>query len=146
MNVELKEVHVGQEINKRLQELKMKKTEFGRLIGVPQQHINRILERDTMETKKLVNVCRVLDINIFAKFCSFPTSINAYLAAVSMSGAATNLVGDNAIVAQMEIYKKTVEMLQVQNKLLEEQVSQLKSNLVDKDQIISLYKTQLKNK
>lgn len=34
INVELKPVHVGQEIAKRLDELNMTKTEFGRLIGV----------------------------------------------------------------------------------------------------------------
>lgn len=34
INVELKPVHVGQEIAKRLDKLNMTKTEFGRLIGV----------------------------------------------------------------------------------------------------------------
>ena len=83
INIELKEVHVGQAIKHRIEELGLTKSEFGRLIGVPQQHINRLLERGTMETKKLCKVSQALDFNFFALFCTFPTSVNAYLATVT---------------------------------------------------------------
>ena len=64
-NIQIKDVHVGQAIKKRYEATGMTKTEFGRLIGVPQQHINRIFERDTMETKKLAKICQALDYNFF---------------------------------------------------------------------------------
>lgn len=83
-NIELKEVHIGKAIKERLNELKMTKTEFGRLIGVPQQHVNRIFERETIETKKLIKISRALDFNFFALFCQFPTNISAYLSAVAL--------------------------------------------------------------
>lgn len=138
MDIELKNVHVGNEIAKRIQELDMSKTEFGRLIGVQQQHVNRILERETMETSKLVNVCNALDLNIFAKFCSFPTKINAYLAAVSMAGNANNCVGDASMLAELEIKKTENIGLQQQIEILKGQIAQLQSQLEDKDHIISL--------
>ena len=138
MDVELKEIHVGQEIKKQIEKLGMPKTEFGRLAGIPQQHVNRVLERETMETKKLVKICKILDLNIFALFCSFPTNINAYLAAVSTSGDAKNYIGDAAMLAELEIIKTGNSGLANENKRLAEQVDQLKSQLQDKDVIIGL--------
>lgn len=148
-NIELKEVHVGHAIKARLEKLNMTKTEFGRQIGVPQQHINRILERETMETAKLVKICKVLDYNFFALFCSFPTSINAYLAAVALGdGDAQNYIGDAAMLAELELTKEKNNGLEESKKLLQDQVdtlkgqvSQLQSQLTDKDELIKLYKT-----
>lgn len=147
INIASKEVHIGQAIKKRIEELGMTKSEFGRLIGVPQQHINRILERDTMETKKLVKVCRALEFNFFALFCEFPTSVNAYLAAVALGGNATYSVGDASLLAQMEANKVKADGLQENTSLLREQIAilkdqveGLKKQLEDKDEIITLYK------
>lgn len=147
INISLKEVHIGQAIKKRIEELGMTKSEFGRLISVPQQHINRILERDTMETKKLVKVCCALEFNFFALFCEFPTSVNAYLAAVALGGNATYSVGDASLLAQMEANKVRADGLQENTSLLREQIAilkdqveGLKKQLEDKDEIITLYK------
>ena len=56
MDIDIKLVHIGQAIDKRRNELGLSKSELGLRIGVPQQHINRILERETMETSKLAKV------------------------------------------------------------------------------------------
>lgn len=147
INVELKSVHVGQEIAKRLDELNMTKTEFGKLIGVQQQHVNRILERDTMETKKLYKVCQVLDMNFFALFCKFPTSVNAYLAAVVLGdGDANNNIGEAAILSEIEKLKGDVKRYEENNVLLREQIQTLRSNLADKDELIAVYKEQKHSK
>lgn len=147
INIELKSVHVGQEIAKRLDELNMTKTEFGRLIGVQQQHVNRILERDTMETKKLYRVCQVLDMNFFALFCKFPTSVNAYLAAVVLGdGEAMNNIGDAAILSEIEKLKSDVRRFKESNDLLKDQIELLKNNMSDKDELIALYKENKQHK
>ena len=65
MDIDIKLVHIGQAIDKRRNELGLSKSELGRRIGVPQQHINRILERETMETSKLAKVSQALDYNFF---------------------------------------------------------------------------------
>lgn len=141
INVELKSVHVGREIAKRLDELNMTKTEFGKLIGVQQQHVNRILERDTMETKKLYKVCQVLEMNFFALFCKFPTTVNAYLAAVVLgNGDANNNIGEAAILSEIEKLKSDVKHYEESNALLREQIQTLRDNLADKDELIQVYK------
>lgn len=140
MDIELKEIHVGEVIKKRIEELNMTKSEFGRRAGISQQHVNRVLERETMETSKLVKICRILDINIFAQFCSFPTNINAYLAAVTMSGDAKNVIGDAGVLAELEMQKKESDGYQRDVMRLEEMVRNLKSQLDDKNMIIELLK------
>ena len=86
MDNDIKHVHVGQAIDKRRNELGLSKSELGRKIGVPQQHINRILERETMETSRLIKVSEALDFNFFSLFCPKQHHISAHLAAVSLDG------------------------------------------------------------
>ena len=148
INAELKEINIGAVIKKRLDELEMTKSEFGRLIGVPQQHVNRIFEKDSIDTKRLVKICRALDFNFFALYCSFPTSVNAYLAAVALGdGDAKNNIGDTALLAQIESQKvneanlkKTEKDLRNQIAVLQRSVDQLNSQLDDKNEIINLLK------
>lgn len=147
MDIDVKPVHVGQAIDKRRLELRLSKSEFGRKIGVPQQHVNRILERETMETTKLIKVCQALDFNFFALFCSMSHQISAYLAAVTLNGNAHNTIGDNELAAQLskeqavvESQKETIRLLKEQLDNLNTQINRLDSNLKDKDEIIRLLK------
>lgn len=148
INIEIKEIHIGRAIKQRLEELKMSKSEFGRLIGVPQQHINKLLEKETIDTGRLVKVCMALQFNFFALYCSFPTNVSAYLSAVALgNGDASNNVGDTALLSQLEVCKLKLESatkseaaLQDQVNGLKDNVEQLKSNLRDKDEIINLLK------
>ena len=147
MGIDVKPVHIGQAIDKRRLELGLSKSEFGRKIGVPQQHVNRILERETMETTKLIKVCQALDFNFFALFCSMSHQISAYLAAVTLNGNAHNTIGDNELAAQLskeqavvESQKETIRLLKEQLDNLNTQINRLDSNLKDKDVIIELLK------
>lgn len=150
-NIELKEVHIGRAIDKRREELNMSKSEFGRLIKVPQQHVNRIFERETIETAKLVKICRVLDFNFFALYCDFPENVYAFMAAVAMgNGNALNYIGDAALASQIEKQEQKIESME-ENKStlnariadLKDQIDSLKSQLVDKDELIRVYKNQV---
>ena len=148
MNIKLNKIHIGKEIKKRLDELELTKSEFGRRIGVPQQHVNRIFERDTIEVKRLMIICEALDFNFFALFCEMPKSISAYMAAVTTgSGSATSIIGDAAVAAEMEVARERVKGLERERDLLTDQVGtlkdnveQLKSQLADKERIINLAK------
>lgn len=133
---------------KRLDKLEMTKSEFGRLIGVPQQHVNRIFEKESIDTNRLIKICRALDFNFFALFCRFPTNVNAYLAAVALGdGDAKKNIGDTALLAQIEAQtvnvtnlEKTENDLRDQIAVLQRSVNQLTSQLSDKDELIKLYK------
>lgn len=147
-NIELKEVHIGQAIDKRREELNMSKSEFGRLLKVPQQHVNRIFEKESIDTAKLIKICRVLDFNFFALYCEFPDNVYAFMAAVAMgNGDALNCIGDAALASQIEqlnfklsSMEENRDTLKDQIAVLKDQVEQLKSQLSDKDELINIYK------
>lgn len=147
MTIDIKNVHVGEAIDKRRNELGLSKSELGRRIGVPQQHINRILERETMETNRLFKVSETLGFNFFSLFCPVQHQISAYLAAVTLDGNANNNIGDTEIAAQLtkeqavvESQKETIKLLKEQIDSLNAQITRLDSNLKDKDAIIELLK------
>lgn len=145
--IELKDVHIGRAIKKRFDELELTKTEFGHRIGVPQQHINRIFERDSIDTKRLARICQALDYDFFQLYSHGTTSVTAQWSAVSLAGDASNNVGDSALAAQVALLKqKIVDMeenkgeLKSQIRVLKDSIEQLKSQLRDKDELISVYK------
>ena len=147
MTIDIKNVHVGEAIDRRRNELGLSKSELGRRIGVPQQHINRILERETMETNRLSKVSEALGFNFFSLFCPVQHQISAYLAAVTLDGNANNNIGDTEIAAQLtkeqavvESQKETIKLLKEQIDSLNAQITRLDSNLKDKDAIIELLK------
>lgn len=141
MEVAVKSVHIGEAIEKRRLELDISKSELGRRIGVSQQHVNRILKRDTMESKKLVDLCHALDFNFFTLFCEVPPQISAYLAAVTLHGDANNLqliaelTAERAKAAQAE---ERVAELTEKVEMQKEYIESLKNNLEDKNAIIEL--------
>ena len=114
---------------------------------------SRLLERETMETKRLVKACKALDFNFFALFCPVNPQISAYLAAVALDGGdANNNIGDSGLAAQLTAEQTKVENLNGTIKLLKEQIDSLNaqiirldSNLKDKDAIIELLKERRQN-
>ena len=68
MNIE--RVNIGLSIEQKLNELGMSKSEFGRKIGVPQQNVNRILDKTSIDTDKLIAISEALDFNFFDCFRS----------------------------------------------------------------------------
>ena len=147
MDIDIKNVLIGEAIEKRRNELGVSKSELGRKIGVPQQHVNRILERETMETKRLIKVSEALGFNFFTLFCPVQHQISAYLAAVTLDGNAHNIIGDAELASQLakaqteiESQRGTIALLKEQVDSLNAQINRLDSNLKDKDAIIELLK------
>ncbi len=68
--MELKHVNIGAEIESRINQLGVSKSEFGRKIGIPQQNVNRILSKPSIDTDKLSKICSVLDYNFFCLYCA----------------------------------------------------------------------------
>ena len=128
--IELKEINLGNEIRAIFEKTGMTKTELGRRLGIPQQHVN------------LIKVSRVLECNFFALFCDFPQKIDAYLSAVNMgNGDLSYNMGDSALTAEIEKLKSELEGAKKQIELLQDNVATLKDNLATKDQLIEIMKT-----
>ena len=66
----IEQVNIGLAIEARLNELKMTKSEFGRRIGIPQQNVNRILEKSSIDTDKLIIISEALGYNFFLKYAT----------------------------------------------------------------------------
>lgn len=147
-NIALRYCHVGQAIKKRLVELSMNKADFAKELGIQQQHVNRILERETMETKKLYKICEILDFNFFALFCDGMTPVNAYLAAVALGdGDALNNIGDAALAAQMDKLETKLagkeELLNARNETIDtlrDQIATLKDQVASLKEQVSILK------
>ena len=143
----IKEVHIGEEIKRRFELKKLSKTEFGRLIGIPQQHVNKIFAKKSIDTDRLLKISDALDFNFFSLYITETANMSAF-STVSMGGENVhNNVGDSAIALQLQLQKNnmdnskaTEEMLRDQIQVLKDNVEQLKSNLRDKDEIINLLK------
>ena len=147
-HIGLKGVHIGKAIRQRVEELRLNKSEFARLIGTPQQHINRIFDKETIDTGKLLKISRALNFNFFSLYCGFHTNISANLSAVTLHGNAHNNLGDSSLIGQLETSNVKLENAKVTEADLRDQIAGLKdcvellkSQLRDKDEIIKLTKT-----
>ncbi len=135
MGIGVKRIHIGKEIELRRQQLGISKSELGRRIRVPQQHINRILEKSSIDTDKLIDISVALDFNFFDLYASDKHSISAYLAAV---GDASNAIGDAEVAGQLSKEKAITEEKEKNIQILKERIKTLEESLDDKKAIISL--------
>ena len=124
MNIS-KHIHIGHEIEARINELRISKSEFARRIGTSKQNINRILERESIDTLTLVKYGEALDFNFF----------NLYADALNMSIKAT----DHSQAAGRDLHVATDDAIMAERvKDLRDQIAILKSQLADKERIIQL--------
>lgn len=125
MNIE--RVNIGLSIEQKLNELGMSKSEFGRKIGVPQQNVNRILDKTSIDTDKLATISEALGYNFFKEYTDdlSNTSMEVSLAGnnnqVNGNGAHNNINGD------------------VSAAIWEERVKSLEALLAEKERLIKVY-------
>lgn len=68
--MKVENINIGLVIAHKLDELGLSKSEFGRRIGIPQQNVNRILDKSSIDTDKLISISEALDFNFFECFCA----------------------------------------------------------------------------
>ena len=125
MNIE--RVNIGLSIEQKLNELGMSKSEFGRKIGVPQQNVNRILDKTSIDTDKLATISEALGYNFFKEYTDdlSDTSMEVSLAGnnnqVNGNGAHNNINGDLSAASW------------------EERVKSLEALLAEKERLIKVY-------
>lgn len=122
MNQFKSHIHIGRAIEQKLSDLKMSKTEFGRRIGIPSQNVNRILERDTIDTGKLIQISKILNFNFFSLFSE------------EISVQTREAGRDYVEHGKIEYIAPDASSLAT-----EQQLSILKSQIKDKERIIAFY-------
>lgn len=79
MKVQYFKINIGLAIEQRINELGISKSEFGRRIGLASQNVKKFLERESIDSSKLVEVCQALDYDFFSlyvgKTCEGNTSL-----------------------------------------------------------------------
>lgn len=125
--MKIERVNIGLSIEQKLNELGMSKSEFGRKIGVPQQNVNRILDKTSIDTDKLATISEALGYNFFKEYTDdlSDTSMEVSLAGnnnqVNGNGAHNNINGD------------------VSAAIWEERVKSLEALLAEKERLIKVY-------
>lgn len=126
-----KTVHIGLAIEEKLQELKLSKTEFGRRIGIPQQNVNRILEKDTIDTGKLVQISEALKFNFFTLYCEEAPKVEVKTegdySPASDEGDVTVIVGDAVLAERVKLLQQLIEEKDVRIAELKERIEELKA-------------------
>ena len=107
---------------------------------MPQQHINCILEKETIDTGKLIDISVALEKNFFDLYASDMHNVSAYLAAVSIHGDANNMIGDSEVATELSQTKVVLEEKDKTIQVLTDEIKRLEESLEDKTLIISFYK------
>lgn len=139
--IALKKVHIGQVIKEEFDKANMSKSEFARKIGIPQQHINKLFDKESIDTDRLAKICEILNYNFFALYCEFPTQVSAYLSAVAMgNGDAKNCIGDTALLSQLEMLKVELSAAQKTESDLRDQINSHKDTIAQLKDFLSILK------
>lgn len=125
--MKLQTVNIGLAIEQIINERGISKSEFGRKIGVAQQNVNRILERSTIDTDKLVTISEALDFNFFSCFC-----------AVDESGAAIADNGAVAVAGGATAHHITTNATNASDVMLQQKVEALEALLAEKERLITV--------
>lgn len=120
----IERVNIGLVIEQKINELGLSKSEFGRKIGVPQQNVNRILDKPNIDTDKLVTISEALGYNFFKEYSNDRNNaIASGDGAVAVNGNNnSNVVAGNGTDA-----------------ILAERVKHLEEMLVEKERLIKVY-------
>lgn len=136
MEIEVKDVDLGSAVKKRFDELGLKKVQLAKILDIPQQHVNRLFMRDSMETAKLIKVCYALDFNFFSLFCAFAKKEKHDKRESEKISAMEKQL--EVASKQREIDKLKIESLNEQISVYRDQIEILKGSLKDKDVIIEM--------
>lgn len=123
-------VHIGQEIKKRLDDSKMTQKEFGFKIGVPQSNLNRIFNKESIETAKLIKISEVLDFNFFNLYTqNQDTTITTKgdFSPATKDSEFTMIVGDAVLAERIKAKDAIIAEKDERIKELKERIEELKA-------------------
>lgn len=95
--MKIERVNIGLAIEQKLNELGMSKSEFGRKIGIPQQNVNRILEKPNIDTEKLITISEALGYNFFEDYVGEHNAVANGDSSVAVSGNNNTSVVNGAL-------------------------------------------------
>lgn len=110
-------IHLGQEIEARINQLNISEAEFARRINTSKQNVNRILKKESMDTAILQRYCEVLDFNFFSLFC--PVQTEQYVANGGHGFAAKNIGSvDNREIVEVSKNDEVTEVGEISEEVI----------------------------
>nr|DAQ44961.1 MAG TPA: helix-turn-helix domain protein [Caudoviricetes sp.] len=127
MLMSIEKVDIGESIEQKLNELGISKSEFGRKIGIPQQNVNRILSKSSIDTDKLVAISEALNFNFFDCYHS------------NKSNGVTADNGGVAVAGNSTAHHFTTNSSVETDAVLQERIKSLEALLAEKERLIKVY-------
>lgn len=131
--MEYKRVNIGLLMEQKMNELGLNKSEFAKKIGIPNQNVNRLFEKQSIDTDKLVSICESLDIDFFDYYRP--------IGSTSMAGNNAVANGDSSIAVSRNNNKNVVAGCG--DAVLAERVKLLQQLIEEKDERIAELKERI---
>lgn len=127
IDMKFEKINIGLLIEQKMNELNVSKSEMARRSGIANQNINRVLERSSINTDKLVAISEALDFNFFDCYHSNKSNgVTADNGGVAVAGNST---------AHHFTTNSSVETAAV----LQERIKSLEALLAEKERLIKVY-------
>ena len=126
--MKFEKVNIGLLIEQKMNELDINKSEMARRIGIANQNINRVLERSSIDTDKLVAISEALDFNFFDCFRT-----------KEEQGTATADNGGVAVAGNGTAHHFTTNSSVETDAVLQERIKSLEALLAEKERLIKVY-------
>ena len=143
--MKIERVNIGLAIEQKLNELGMSKSEFGRKIGIPQQNVNRILEKPNIDTEKLITVSEALGYNFFEDYVGEHNAVANGDGSVAVSGNNNTSVvngalatGNGSVAVKGNNNNHVVGNGHAGTEILEEKIRLLEELLAEKERLIQV--------
>lgn len=125
--MKFEKVNIGLLIEQKMNELDINKSEMARRSGIANQNINRVLERSSIDTDKLVAISEALDFNFFDCFRT-----------IEEQGTATADNGGVAVAGNGTAHHFTTNAA-CDVAVLQERIKSLEALLAEKERLIKVY-------
>ena len=126
--MKIEKVNIGLVIEQKMNELGVSKSELSRRIGVANQNINRIFDKPSIDTDKLIAISEALDYNFFREYVGEQSAPISAVASGDHSAASVN--GNASVSTSNEVLAERVNSLerlvQEKDKLIEEKERTIK--------------------
>ena len=126
--MKFEKVNIGLLIEQKMNELDINKSEMARRSGIANQNINRVLERSSIDTDKLVAISEALDFNFFECFRT-----------KEEQGTATADNGGVAVAGNGTAHHFTTNSSVETDAVLQERIKSLEALLAEKERLIKVY-------
>lgn len=127
--VDTKEINIGLIIEQKLNELNISKSELARRIGIPNQNVNRILEKSSIDTDKLIKISKALDYNFFQEFISTDNDTDKTDGKIQNNVAAGSIEEQPLCESDKKFYQEQIQFLTGQVKDLSQRIHELEDEL-----------------